>query len=121
MDENDSTNIDTIRENIDVPQYLSDKLCMSDIELCSSITSDETNGQSMFYKNTYNVIPNPTGVYGVGMPIVYYYFEVYSIAQKPGDILSPLVIKSATASATFIKIILREERNLPVQVSRLAQ
>lgn len=85
MDENDSTNIDTIRENIDVPQYLSDKLCMSDIELCSSITSDETNGQSMFYKNTYDVIPNPTGIYGLGMPIVYYYFEVYNIAQKPGD------------------------------------
>ena len=84
-DQNDTTNIDTVREIIDVPKYLSDKLCMSDVELCSSISSDETNKQSTFYKNTYDVVPNPSGVFGVGLPIVYYYFEVYDIAQKTDD------------------------------------
>jgi GWxTD domain-containing protein len=84
-DQNDTTNIDSIRENIDIPKYLSDKLCMSDIELCSSISSDEANKQGTFYKNTYNVVPNPSGIYGIGLPILYYYFEVYGISQKLDD------------------------------------
>jgi GWxTD domain-containing protein len=86
-DENDSTNVDSIAEVIEIPSYLADKLCMSDIELCSSIASSEESGtHGLFYKNTYDVIPNPTAVFGVGLPIVYYYFEVYNIAErKPND------------------------------------
>ena len=30
-------------------------------------------------------MPNPSGVFGVGLPIVYYYFEVYGIPQKTDD------------------------------------
>ncbi len=84
-DEVDTSNSYRMTENLEVPKYLPDKLEASDVELCSTISPGEQDTRDIFYKNTYKVIPNPSGVFGVGMPIVYYYFEVYNISEKPGD------------------------------------
>ncbi len=83
VDMNNSLNADSLISAIPIPSYNSDKLEMSGIELCSTITKG--NGSGIFYKNTYDVIPNPTAIYGLGMPIIYYYLEVYNIPPGAGD------------------------------------
>lgn len=51
---------------------------ISDIQLASTVQkSDNTN--STFYKNTLEVIPNPAGLYGTGLPEMYYYAELFSL------------------------------------------
>ncbi len=85
VDENDTTDVDSLQGRLNIPGYPSNKLEVSDVELCTEITRAQGNAHGIFYKNTYDVVPNPTSVYGVGMPIVYYYAEVYNIPQDPGD------------------------------------
>lgn len=84
-DHNDSVRVDTVTGHIAVPAYSFTKLQVSDIELCSRITEAGSGPHSVFYKNTYNVVPNPRGVYGAGLPIIYYYAEVYNIPDSAND------------------------------------
>jgi GWxTD domain-containing protein len=55
------------------------KIALSDIQLASNIKNDNVNTKSVFYKNTLEVIPNPNMVYGEGLPVVYYYSELYNL------------------------------------------
>jgi GWxTD domain-containing protein len=82
-DVNNPLNNDSLLSVFPVPSYDSRKLESSEIELCSTISQGESGG--IFYKNTYNVVPNPSATYGAGMPIIYYYLEVYNIPDVKGD------------------------------------
>ncbi len=82
---NDSLNNDRLAADFSIPGYDTQKFELSEIELCSTITPAENVG--IFYKNTYNVVPNPTSTYGLGMPIIYYYLEVYNIPEIKTDSL----------------------------------
>lgn len=84
---NDTSIVDSMVSKVSVPQYTFHKLQTSDVELCSQITEAATGSHGIFYKNTYNVIPNPKAVYGAGLPIIYYYVEVYNIPDSAGDSL----------------------------------
>jgi len=53
-------------------------LSISDIQCASSITRDQSDNP--FVKNGYKVLPNPSSVYGIEMPILYCYFEIYNLA-----------------------------------------
>ncbi len=59
---------------------------LSDVELAFKIEKTSKT-KSPFYKNTYNVIPNPTGVYSYLNPTVYYYYEIYNIEKTQSDSL----------------------------------
>ncbi|HQT92290.1 MAG TPA: GWxTD domain-containing protein [Candidatus Kryptobacter bacterium] len=87
LDRNDTSRIDSVKDRIVVPRYSSRKLETSDVELCSQITQSDSSAHGVFYKNTYDVIPNPNGIYGAGLPIIYYYMEVYNIPDSSGDTL----------------------------------
>jgi GWxTD domain-containing protein len=51
----------------------------SDLELCSSIRESK-NKDDVFYKNSYEVVPNPMLMYGsTSYPVVYYYVELYCL------------------------------------------
>jgi len=51
----------------------------SDPELCSQIVAS-TNTGDPFYKNSLEVVPNPTLVYGVmTYPVLFYYYELYGV------------------------------------------
>ncbi|GMU86137.1 MAG: hypothetical protein AMXMBFR48_13790 [Ignavibacteriales bacterium] len=54
---------------------------ISDIQLASNIKrgEDET---SLFYKNTYEVTPNPTLLFGESLPVLYYYTEFYNVNKN---------------------------------------
>jgi GWxTD domain-containing protein len=52
---------------------------LSDVDLCTTILSS-TNKQNPFYKNSYEVVPNPSMFYGShSAPVVYSYLEVYHV------------------------------------------
>ena len=58
----------------------------SDLELCSSIKSSEKKGD-LFYKNSLEVMPNPTLVFGVASyPMMFNYAEMYNL--DPGQTYS---------------------------------
>ncbi|HRI45717.1 MAG TPA: GWxTD domain-containing protein [Ignavibacteriaceae bacterium] len=52
---------------------------LSDIQLASSIKQGSVDPNSVFYKNSYEVIPNPSTVYGEGLPVVFFYSELYDL------------------------------------------
>jgi len=54
---------------------------ISDIQFASSLrkSSDAT---SQFYKNNYEVIPNPSGIYGQTLPVLYFYSELYNLDRN---------------------------------------
>lgn len=74
---------------------------LSDIELATLIEGDTTDGQ--FTKNGLKVIPNPSGIYGTGREMLYFYIEaynlkddavpyevVYSIINDEGDLVNKI-------------------------------
>jgi GWxTD domain-containing protein len=56
-------------------------IALSDIELCSRITPS-ADRSSLFYKNTLEVIPNPSRVYGEGLSVLQFYAEVYNLKSS---------------------------------------
>ncbi len=97
---------DTLVLPLVVKPYSSGKETLSDIELCTSIESS-SNKQSMFYKNTLEVIPNASRLYGVGVPILYYYLEAYNLRST--DNKHPLVIRSAVVDALGKEVITHDK------------
>lgn len=76
-DFNDTTITDTFEQNISINNG-SPGVRVSDIELSTSIkkSSDVAN---IFYKNTLEVTPNPSALYGMSLNELYYYFEIYGL------------------------------------------
>lgn len=58
-----------------------DQFSVSDIELANSIR-ESGNSQSVFYKNTYEVVPNPSAFFGFNVPVVFFYAELYNLDLK---------------------------------------
>ena len=68
-------------------------MAISDIELASSITKVEEDPANIFYKNTLEIIPNPTLLYGKPMPNLMFYAELYNVN------LDPFIVKSEVVSS----------------------
>ncbi len=69
----------TISEMVTIQPFKGNKFSMSDIELASNIKKDEADEKSIFYKNTLEVIPNPSMVYSHLSPVLFYYAELYGL------------------------------------------
>jgi GWxTD domain-containing protein len=70
------------RDSIDltiVVRPYGNETALSDVELCSDIKSSEDKSNA-FYKNSFEVVPNATLVFGVtGHPVTFYYAELYNL------------------------------------------
>ncbi|MBN1397340.1 MAG: GWxTD domain-containing protein [Bacteroidetes bacterium] len=79
MDVNDAAKSDSSSFQIEIgskPQ----KESVSDIELCSEIVPS-TDLKNSFYKNSYQVIPNPSCTFGASyMPVLFSYVELYNLS-----------------------------------------
>ncbi len=75
----------TINEHIKVKPLLNGQIGLSDVQLASNIIQDSQNEESIFYKNTFEVTPNPTAVFGEGQPCLFYYSELYNLPQVSTD------------------------------------
>lgn len=68
-------------KTLDVPvePFETEKLALSDLEISSRTTRD--TAWSQFYKNRYTVIPNPNATFGVALPMLYTYAEIYNLTH----------------------------------------
>ncbi len=62
-----------------------DGLTVSDIELASGIVTQSQEKQSLFYKNSIEVIPNPSLIYGDTNPVIFFYAEVYGLKSSDNE------------------------------------
>ncbi len=79
-DVNDASKTFTLEDEIHLRAFDAGKAGLSTIELSTGIikSSDENN---IFYKNTLEVTPNPSGLYGKNLSKLYYYLELYGLNQ----------------------------------------
>jgi len=68
-----------IIDYINVNPFLKLGMAMGDIQLASNIIQESENTSSIFYKNTYEVLPIPTTTFGENQPILFYYTELYNL------------------------------------------
>lgn len=76
-DEQRPTLADSVEIPYEVPMYPVRGIKFSDIQLCASIQKVEADSNNIFYKNTLEVVPNPTLLYGASLPNLLYYAELY--------------------------------------------
>ena len=79
---NDWAKRDSFSVPIDLQPIENKRVSLSDIELCTSIVSVSKDSTGRFIKNTYEVKPNPSRIYGVEQPVVYYYVEAYNLLKN---------------------------------------
>ncbi len=77
----DSIKSDQFEQEITVDFSGSGKVMISDIELSTSIYKSD-NTKSPFYKNTLEIIPNPSGLYGMNLNELHYYYEIYGLTEN---------------------------------------
>jgi GWxTD domain-containing protein len=69
--------------DLEIEPFSSTDLALSDIQLSTNISKD--TAQTLFTKNGFRVIPNPGGLYGLEVPILYYYCEIYNLSSLKAD------------------------------------
>lgn len=70
--------------NLDIPAYADGDFSVSDIQVATNILPD--TAKTIFTKNGFRVIPNPKCMYGIEIPMLFYYSEVYGLsALGAGD------------------------------------
>jgi GWxTD domain-containing protein len=88
---------DTIQYQVATKIFSADRITMSDVELCSDIISSSNKKDSPFYKNTMEVIPNPSQVYGKGFPRLYYYVELYNMDSETNNSDAKVTLQAVIA------------------------
>lgn len=89
-----------IGEKLSIVLPKDDKYSVSDVQLGTNIKA-EGEASSIFYKNTLEVIPNPSMLYSVSNPVVFYYAELYNLKladDTTNFTLQKLIYNSAGAS-----------------------
>ena len=90
-----------------------DSLMLSDIQISSNIERDTV--QSAFSKNGFRVTPNPTGLYGIGVPILYTYLEIYNLAPATTETGAKYRVeyKVLNSDGKLVKSLAVKERKKP--------
>ncbi len=70
------------KEGIKTRPFIGKDFVISDIQLAQNILKDSENVNSIFYKNTYDVIPNPSIYYTNASPVLFYYTELYNLVKN---------------------------------------
>ncbi len=75
----DTLNAKSYSERIKVNPILDNNFSLSNLELASRILPESNNKESIFYKNTYEIIPAPNLLFGENQPVLFYYIEIYNL------------------------------------------
>ncbi len=81
-DGRDPALVDSVSFPFDLKLVESDHLALSDVELCTSIVPMEKDSTNRFYKNTMEVKPNPSNLFGAHQPVLFYYLESYNLLKS---------------------------------------
>ncbi|MDQ7065701.1 MAG: GWxTD domain-containing protein [candidate division KSB1 bacterium] len=85
---------------LQIAPYVGESLMLSDLELASEIKRDRM--KSVYYKNGYRIIPNPSGIYGDGLPILMVYSEIYNL-KYPSDTTYTVHYRVYDSSGNVVK------------------
>jgi GWxTD domain-containing protein len=106
-------------EYISVEPFIGENISISDLQLASNILQDSPNANSIFFKNSYEVVPLPTSVFGENQPVLFLYMELYNLNEIEHDDplkLNTLVFNSK-GNAVFNKTkLLKSSHNSRVEV-----
>jgi len=91
----------TFKENIKFLPISKDSFCISDVQIASRIIQDSENKESIFYKNTMEVIPAPNLLFGENQPVVYYYCELYNLFSAIGNLNLHASVFNASGSSVY--------------------
>lgn len=75
-----------------VPDFSMNKETISDIQLIASINTDSSRGH--FNKGNLNILPNPSRRYGILIPDLYFYFELYGFDSTKGNLFASYQIEN---------------------------
>ncbi|MFQ5630946.1 MAG: GWxTD domain-containing protein, partial [bacterium] len=78
-DLNTAGKLDSMIVDLEINRYKETELILSEIELATNIKKSSSGAQSNFSKNTLDVIPNPSRLYGEGRPVLFFYLEAYNM------------------------------------------
>jgi GWxTD domain-containing protein len=70
-------------ERISIPKFKGERLSLSQVEFASRI--EAAISENKFVKNGIFVLPNPLHLYGLQMPAIFFYAEVYNLQYSEGD------------------------------------
>lgn len=107
IDLHNKENLRIINEVINVNPFLNEHLSVSDVQLASKMIQGSENKNSIFYKNTYEVIPIPNLVFGKSQPVLFFYMEIYNLQAE--DLQSPSLIMNQSIYNSKGKLI-KEKR-----------
>ena len=65
---------------LDLNRFPASNVAISCIQIASNIQKS-TDKNSVFYKNTLEIIPNPDRLFGNNLTILHYYFELYNLKE----------------------------------------
>jgi GWxTD domain-containing protein len=92
---------------VPVEPFEAENLALSDIEISARLMKDTT--RSLFYKNRYTVIPNPNATYGMGLPMLYAYAEIYNLTF-PSDSAYTVVYRILDGQGSTVKTLPAKRR-----------
>ena len=93
---------------LNVSLFGSTDMTISDIELASSIKQEEVDKTSIFYKNTLEVVPMPSDIFGESSPALYYYSEIYNLDKVEN--LSHLTYETSLFDSHGRKLYLKHKK-----------
>ncbi|MGE5496461.1 MAG: hypothetical protein ACM3Q2_00185, partial [Syntrophothermus sp.] len=82
----ESAKKDSMSFGFEISPLPKDRFSMSDIELAGSINQSDKKPDGFFVKNNYEVIPNPSLVYGEKQPALFFYAEYYNLQTASGTV-----------------------------------
>jgi GWxTD domain-containing protein len=85
QDGNDASRADSLSFPVEIKAIDDQQIAESDIELCTSIIQKEKEAHDRFYKNTLEVTPDPSRLYGDGQPVLFYYTELYNLLKNKSE------------------------------------
>ena len=101
--------VDTAKFAIKIAAPEKNKFGISDIEVATKVEKSD-NDSSTFFKNTFEVVPNVSTVFGENLPVVFYYVELYNLNQ---DTDPELLILERVLSNDKNEEVSRKRRYIP--------
>ncbi len=103
----------TVEYPFEIGDYRGPDLRLSDIQLATSIQRDTS--KDLYVKNGYRINPNPSALYGIGLPILYSYAEVYNLAPATSDFGAKYLVsyKILDSDGQVVKSVAEKVRTKP--------
>jgi len=109
-DINFPSNKKSINEFIRINPFRKQDLSISDIQIASKMIQGSTNTNSIFYKNSFEIIPIPNLVFSENQPVLFFYTELYNLKDDSYKVenfrLNEIILNSRG------KIVLRKDKIL---------